>query len=662
MPSDEPAIPLILIAGLDSRYSAVVQQSFAASRDTCRLELVESLADARTFIEKRTPSLICSEIRLPDGTVSELLHAALDICPVIILTGQGSEQLAVELLKAGVQDYLVTTPEAILRLPETVRSTLDSWHQKREQRTKNAAILRGKQEWEKTFDALPDLIAIIDTRHTITRVNRAMADYCGFRPDELIGRPCYEVMHGMTAPDANCPHVKMLKDGQVQVSEVNEELLKGIFEISVSPLNDPDGKLVGCVHVAHNITERKRAEQERRELDIQIRHTQKLESIGVLAGGIAHDFNNILTVVLGNCHKIREVVVSNPSASAPIVQIEYAVNRAAELCRQLLSYAGRNPITQTEIHLPQLVEEMSSMLRAAISKQVVLDLDLAWDLPTFLGDSSQIQQIIMNLIINAAEAIGEDCGNISFALKSVEIDDQKPETDFFGSQIPVGWYACLVVIDTGCGMDAETCRRIFEPFYSTKGSGRGLGMSVMLGIINSHHGFFQLNSSPGKGTTITVYLPLARELPAASVSPPSVVSIAELSEITILLVYDNDTLRSISTMLFSAMGYSVLSASSGQEAIDLIRAPDFSIDLVMLDLSMSANAGLECFRAVRELKPEVPVFIMCDYTSDELVDMLENDPLAEAVQKPYRTDLVRDRISKILVAAGGSASHDLEKY
>lgn len=245
-------------------------------------------------------------------------------------------------------------------------------------------------------------------------------------------------------------------------------------------------------------------------LEHKYQQTQKLESLGVLAGGIAHDFNNILTVILGHCYMIKTgVAAKGVTDKDQLDQIESAANRAADLCRQMLAYAGKSPLLQSEFNLYALVNEIVRLLTAATPKNVTVNLDLDPNLPLLIGDSSQIQQVVMNLVINASEAIGDKKGSITVGLHSVTVSLDSGEVDYFGNRILAGCYVRLTVSDTGCGMNEEGRRRIFEPFYTTKFTGRGLGMSAILGIIKTHSGALQLTSRPGVGTTLTVFLPLA---------------------------------------------------------------------------------------------------------------------------------------------------------
>jgi PAS domain S-box-containing protein len=256
--------------------------------------------------------------------------------------------------------------------------------------------------------------------------------------------------------------------------------------------------------VFNDISERRKIGEEKLLLEQQFQQAQKMESLGVLAGGIAHDFNNILAIIIGYCFLIK---LDYETAESKIPLIEIAVERAAALCRQMLAYAGKAQFVLAQVDMKEVVDEMVTMLKATTSQNVSIRADLPAVVATIKGDASQLRQIVMNLIINASEAIGEEQGVINVSLGRSEIKAGQSDKDHNGNIIPAGEYICLEVTDDGCGMNDETRQRIFEPFYTTKFSGRGLGMSALLGIITAHKGALQLSSQPGKGTTFKVYLP-----------------------------------------------------------------------------------------------------------------------------------------------------------
>jgi len=400
--------------------------------------------------------------------------------------------------------------------------------------------------------------------------------------------------------------------------------------------------------IAQDISARKKAEEERREMERKFQQTQKLESLGVLAGGIAHDFNNILTIIQGHCFMARDEHCTEIPPEAHILRIEDAVHRAAQLCHQMLAYAGQKTLSHSRIKLGPLLKDMVKMLQSAIAKNVVIRLDLESDQPEIMGDPAQIQQVVMNLIINAADAIGDNNGAIRVALTKMTSMPNREECDFFGSTIPAGSYACLEVSDSGCGMDDETQCRVFEPFFTTKFTGRGLGMSAVLGIITSHNGALQLSSRPGAGTDFNIYLPLC-STPGAVFTEPADRPVDQAQQNgTILLVDDEKSLRIIGSSMLKRMGFSTITASNGREALEILSKRDSGIDLVLLDMIMPEMGGVEAYHELRKLSADLPVVMCSGYSIEGFSLDLDKDKHAGCIQKPYKPDQLRDVIVKVL--------------
>ena len=393
---------------------------------------------------------------------------------------------------------------------------------------------------------------------------------------------------------------------------------------------------------------RNRADEEKLALEHQFQQTQKLESLGVLAGGIAHDFNNILTIILGHCYIIDEDIDSELDQKTHVKQIERAANRAADLCRQMLNYAGKNTLVQSRVNLWLLVDENVKMLQSAIKKNVGIELDLKYSVPEITGDIAQIQQVVMNLIINAAEAIGDKNGTIKIGLKKTIVPADQAETDFFGTTTLPGDYACLTVSDSGCGMDAETQKRIFEPFFTTKFTGRGLGMSAVLGIIKSHEGSLQLSSTPGVGTTFTIYFPSSGKSEAVEATQTAGSVHSTKASGTVLIVDDEESLRIIGSALLKAMGFSVMTASNGREALEIYRERGSGIDLILMDLLMPEMGGIDAYLLLREISPAIPIVICSGYGIEGMSEEFDNDEYTAALQKPYKLDLLRNTLTKFI--------------
>ncbi|MBJ6749242.1 hybrid sensor histidine kinase/response regulator [Geomonas anaerohicana] len=509
------------------------------------------------------------------------------------------------------------------------------------------ALSRGKREWELTFDAVPDLIFITDTQHTITRANRAMAERLGMRPAEIPGRKCYDLFHEIGEVPGACPFLKLLQDGDAPRVEMEERHLGGFFEISVSPLYNELGEITACVHVARDVTERKKAEEYRLALEQQLQQTQRLESLGVLSGGIAHDFNNILTIILGHCAMARTATPFE--IQKHLEQIEQAGNRAADLCRQMLNYAGKSPLVQTEIDLNIQVREVVSMLQPAFKKKVAFKYLIEPDLPLIKGDQGQVQQIIMNLVVNAVEAIGDRKGTVGISLAEHTIAPDETGCDAFGNAIAPGSYVCLEVSDDGCGMSEETRQRVFDPFFSTKFTGRGLGMSATMGIIRSHNGALQLSSALGEGSTFTIFFPTCTTSPPRRGAPPAEPppQSTERLEGTVLLVDDEPELRQVGTVLLNGLGLSVITACNGREALEIYRERPQDIDLVLMDLTMPEMDGVEAYQELRREASALPILFCSGYGKKEVSPFIDSDPYAAFLAKPYNREQMRYMLRKL---------------
>jgi len=390
---------------------------------------------------------------------------------------------------------------------------------------------------------------------------------------------------------------------------------------------------------------RKKADDEKLVLEQQFQQAQKLESLGVLAGGIAHDFNNILAIIIGYCALIK---MDYENAETHIPAIETAAGRAAELCRQMLAYAGKATLSRAQVDMRMLLDEMIVMLKSTISKNVLIKSELSIDIPMITGDESQLRQVVMNLIINASEAIGDVQGDIQVSLAISAIKAGQSDKDYLGKIIPAGHYLCLEVSDTGCGMDDETKRKIFEPFYSTKFSGRGLGMSVVLGIITAHSGALQLTSQPGQGTSFKVYLPAQSSICAGEEPLQQLSSIAWQGCGTILLVDDEEQVQLIASALLKKLGFTVIGASNGQEALEVYRKNTADITMVITDIGMPVMDGYALIRELKTLDPELPIIITSGFGDTEVASKISPENIAWVINKPYSFDQLREVLKGVV--------------
>jgi PAS domain S-box-containing protein len=427
------------------------------------------------------------------------------------------------------------------------------------------------------------------------------------------------------------------------LSEIEEQSGDRVLTLVFAPVADS-----GYVNIyGYDITDRKRAEEERVLLEAQIQHAQKLESLGVLAGGIAHDFNNLLMAILGNA----DLAMMDLSPASPVrenlAEIKKASQRAAELAKQMLAYSGKGKFVIEPLDLSRVVEEMTHMREVSISKKAVLKYNFADNLPPFEGDATQIRQTIMNLIINASEAIGDKSGIISITAGAVQADRTYLREMYLDEDLPEGLYVTLEVADTGCGMDAETRGKLFDPFFTTKFTGRGLGMAAVLGIVRGHKGAIKIYSEEGKGTTMKVLFPTIEGKTTMIAKPVNTAS-AWRGSGTVLLVDDEETVRAIGTMMLSRLGLTVISACDGREAVGVFAQHHDEIDCVILDLTMPHMDGEQAYRELRRIDPTVHVIMSSGYNEQEVTQRFVGKGLAGFIQKPYELDKLVETLRRTL--------------
>ncbi len=389
---------------------------------------------------------------------------------------------------------------------------------------------------------------------------------------------------------------------------------------------------------------RERAEQERLALERKMLEAQKLESLGVLAGGIAHDFNNLLVAMLGNAGLALMDITPGARARQYVEQIQVAAQRAADLTRQMLAYSGKGRFMVQPANLNDVIEEMVKLLRVSISKQAALQLNLAPQLPTISADTTQLRQVVMNLITNASDALGERAGTITVSTGAMGVDGAALQHAQPIGDLPAGEYVFLEVADTGCGMDADTQARIFEPFFTTKFTGRGLGLAAVLGIMRGHQGAIQVHSVVGEGTTFRLLFPPQPVSTPVSAFFPRIPT--NTARAKILVVDDDAVVRQIIIDMLQRVGYELIGAESGMRAIELAR--EHAFDCVMLDLTMPGLSSEETLLRLRELLPLLRVILMSGHTEHDAAARFGDIRLDGFVQKPFTPNELSQRVQMAL--------------
>jgi len=423
-----------------------------------------------------------------------------------------------------------------------------------------------------------------------------------------------------------------------------------VFSALVSSRIIRDNKGQPCHFVAQimDISDRKRAEEERLNLEKQIQHAQKLESLGVLAGGIAHDFNNLLMGILGNANLALHQMSPETIGRQYIQKIETAANQAAELTNQLLAYSGKGRFVVEPVNLNHLIREIVPLFNTIISKKATLQYNIADDLPAIEADASQIRQIIMNLITNASDALEDHIGNISIETGVVEVDRIYLSNFFLGENLGEGKYVFLAVSDTGSGMDNETLAKIFDPFFTTKFTGRGLGLAAVLGIVKGHKAAIRIYSEQGQGSNFKIIFPCSE----ASVREKREIKLesakVSVNEATVLVADDDEAVLEIAKNMLQALGFKVLTAEDGRKAVEVFKENSNKIDLVLLDMTMPRLSGKEAFYELRCLKPNLKVILSSGYNEQDATSRFEGNGLAGFIQKPYNMRKLVEKIQEIL--------------
>jgi PAS domain S-box-containing protein len=584
------------------------------------------------------PDLVILDINLPDINGFEVCrrikaHPATATIPVLHVSALfvDSQDRCMG-LDGGADGYLVkpVQPEELLA---HVQALL------RVHRAEQAARLAARQ-WHATFDALNDGICLLDPNGIVLRCNQALAD--------LLGAPRATLVDAPLAPRLQTAfglgEVPLLQAARQAHSRVSTELEAGErwLRLTVDPVMDESGQLAGTVHLFADLTEHRRLEE-------QLRQVQKTEAIGRLAGGVAHDFNNLLTAITGNVSLLRADSQGRPELDESLGMIEKAAWRAAELVRQLLTFSRQTTLRPQPLHLAAAIEEMLGFLGRTIDPRIVVEVEAPRDLWPVEADPSQINQLLMNLCLNARDAMPQG-GCLRLEAANIVIDERAAQRSL---EARPGAFVRLAVVDNGHGIPAALLPRIFDPFFTTKeiGRGTGLGLATVLGIVRQHRGWIECTSAVGQGTRFDVYLPRGLEQPPTMPTATAPEAAAPGGEM-ILLADDDPALRQLGRTILERHGYCVLVADDGQQAVEIYRERWRQIDLVILDLTMPRLSGREALERLRQINPAARVLLASGYAAGLEPSTL---PVYGLLDKPYRAPdlarLVRDALDRDLVPA-----------
>ncbi|MBW3541290.1 MAG: response regulator [Planctomycetes bacterium] len=586
-----------------------------------------TVAEALAHVHQCPVQLIVMDFRLPGGVTGLDLHAQLRAAgfeiPVIIVTGFSDESTAIRSLRAGVRDFVSKSVAYLDYLPEAVERVLNEVRLEEAQR-EQAALLENAQ----------DAIVVCDLERRIVYWNPRAERLYGWSADEAAGRPVQEVFRRDGSPGVDEARAVVEANGE-WAGELEHQTRDG-REISVESrwtlVRDAAARPKSILIVNTDVTEKK-------ALESQLRHAQRLESIGALAGGVAHEFNNLLQAIGGYTAFAKDALPHGHAARADLEEVEKAAERAASLTRQLLSFGRRQKLERCDLGGNEVVAELLKMIRPLIGAHIEVRTELAEDAGVVRADPALLQQALLNLCINARDAM-PDGGRLTLRTQSVTLDrawcashpDLKP-----------GRYLRITIADTGCGMTPEVQARVFEPFFTTKGVGRGtgLGLSMVYGVVQQHGGTIRFESEPNRGTEFQIDLPMvAAPRAAARLAAPAepmggIASQWPQRPETILVADDDPAVRDVAMRVLRSAGYAVLAAADGAEAVEVFQEQAEAIDLVVLDAVMPRLTGHAAYERIRTLRPKVAVIISSGHDPDgELTGFIARSGL-RLVPKPY---------------------------
>lgn len=529
----------------------------------------------------------------------------------------------------------------------------------------NARSYTLMQESERRYRLLAenvmDVIWILDFASLkMTYVSPSVEKTQGYTPDELMSLSIDQYLTADSFERATTSLARALawaEEGKIDphsysiILELEEVHKNGTLipvEVTAGFLVDVDGKPTAVLGISRDLSERRRAERERTDIESRLQQAKKMESLGTMAGSIAHNFNNLLMVVLGNLELAKEDLPEPSTTTTNIQRAINASNRAADLSGMMLTYVGQLKKESVPVDLSQMVETVLGTMEESTMANVDLVLDLAAPMPLVAADAAQMRQVISGFVTNAIEALGNASGRVRISTGSMHCDRRYLSATYLNQEMPEGMYAYVEVADTGCGMDAETLAKVFDPFYSTKFTGRGLGMAAVMGIIRSHNGAIKVSSIKDEGSIFTALFPLQGIALGKSEPNPSRQTPPAAGK-TVLLVDDEAMVMEVATQFLERLGYSVLTASNGQQALDILTRTNAPIECLLIDFTMPGMDGLETMRRVRKIRPEARIIIASGYTRQQIEDRFADSGLPDGfIHKPFEMKALKEKLERVI--------------
>lgn len=619
------------------------------------VDTADNAEDAFRIATKTLPDIIMMDIHLRGKT--DGIAAAARIreelgLPVVFLTAHSDP--------ATLDRAKLSTPYGYLIKPfeeKELRTTIEIALYRHQADTQ---LLQMERWLRTTLHSIGDAVLTVDISCRITFINPIAEQITGWSRREAIGQYYQEVfaLHDEEGTILENPIEPILLSGETLHFDENYRIRTQEGQLvriddSIAPVRDEAGDVNGAIIIFRDKTEKWELDQRRLEAEARQQEGKRLESLGILAAGVAHDFNNLLTIIRGHAELIsmsRNLSDSNVAASSEIIE---ASRRAAHLCEQMLSYGDTEKLVLCPTDTGKIIECTEQLLRIQFSDTINTHIDVPSDLPLILAHSGRVQQLLTNLILNSVEACGENPGQID--LRASLVDEVPPSARInhlvSGSSGP---WVCFEVEDNGMGMEAQILERVFDPFYSTKFTGRGLGMSVVYGVVQSHQGALEISSTIGRGTRVRVFMP-ATETRSTEPLVPSRVEWRPANLGRALILDDEPNVRSVLAKYFYSLGYIPDQAALPHEAIELLLSNLVDYSVVILDLTMPEASGIDVLNQIRNIQANLPVILISGYAAAAIPDTVTRDPFTEFVHKPFGRENILSVLAKLENTATESA-------
>jgi two-component system, cell cycle sensor histidine kinase and response regulator CckA len=605
---------------------------------------VETASEMHDALAQEPWDVVLSDFSLPGFSAPAALRVLRESgvdTPCLIVSGTIGEEAAVAALHAGASDFLLKGN--LIRLVPAVERELRESKVRQARRSAEMALRETEERYRRIIETTNEGVWMIDTESRTTFVNARLASMLGWTAAEITGKPIDNFIHddSLVAISENLARREAGAARQAEVRLKRQDGAELWVLLDSTPAFDGSGRYEGALAMVMDVTERKRLEE-------QLRQSQKMEAVGRLAGGIAHDFNNMLTPILSYASLMIADLEAGHAMRADLREIQKAAERATALVGQLLAFSRQKVVQLQPLDLNERVRSMEKMLRPLIGEHIELGVRLERKPAIVYADATEIEQVIMNLVLNARDAMPNG-GKLSIETAHAELDEVHR-----GSAPTHGSHVMLIVSDTGIGMDAETQARIFEPFFTTKQQrkGTGLGLATVYAVVTKYQGSVRVFSEPERGTTFKIYLP--RHLgKTAAVSGQYALAPSERGTETILLVEDDDAVRRTARVILRRQGYSVLEASSGSEALQISERHAGEIELLLTDVVMPGMGGRQLSERLAQARPQLRTLYMSGYTSDRALRQSILESSDAFVQKPFTPAALASRIREVLGAHDG---------